>query len=114
MTCDSWGVIPIWLGIGPRLIPDQLLSANHQATLARGVRLSLAERWALSCRRLWVSWAQTLSKRSDLSRARKVRTPWPPSTTPSLATALKPGVENDHARIQGDHVTPFHPPVKGS
>ena len=62
-------------GFGPQLIPDQLLSANHQAALARGVRLSLAERWA--CRRLRVSWAQTLSKRPDLSRARKVRTPWP-------------------------------------
>ncbi len=68
------------VGFGPGLIPDGLLSANHQATLARGVRLSLAAAGqALSWRRLWVSWAQTLSKRPDLSRARKVRTPWPPA-----------------------------------
>ena len=62
-------------GFGPWLIPDRLLSANHQVARARGVRLSLAERWAWACRRLWVSWAHTLSKRPDLSRARKVRTP---------------------------------------
>ena len=63
-------------GFGPRLIPDQVLSANHQAALARGVRLSLAAAGqVLVCRRLWVRWAQTLSKRPDVSRARKVRTP---------------------------------------
>ncbi len=56
-------------GFGPWLIPDGLLRVNHQATLARGVRLSLAEAGqVLSWRRLWVSWAQTLSKRPDLSR----------------------------------------------
>ena len=63
-------------GFGPRLIPDRFHLAN-QAALAKGVRLSLAARWAFLWRRLWVSWAQTLSKRPDLSRARKVRTPWP-------------------------------------
>ncbi len=62
-------------GFGPRFVPDRFLSANHQATLARGVRLSLAQRWAWACRRLWVSWDQMLSKRLDLSHARKVRTP---------------------------------------
>ncbi len=65
-------------GFGPRLIPDRLRPAN-QATLTRGVRLSLAERWAWACRRLWVRGAQTLSKHPDVSRARKVRTPWPPA-----------------------------------
>ncbi len=66
-------------GFGPWLIPDRFHLAN-QATLARGVRLSLAAAGqALACRRLWVSWAQTLSKRPDLSRARTVRTPWPPA-----------------------------------
>ena len=75
-------------GFGPWFIPDWLLSANHRAALARGVRLSLAERWALSCRRLWVSWAQTLSKRPDLSRERKVRTPWPPARPQRLSRVL--------------------------
>ena len=66
-------------GFGPCLIPDRFHLAN-QATLARGVRLSLAATGqALAWRRLWVSWAQTLSKRPDLSRARTVRTPWPPA-----------------------------------
>ncbi len=69
-------------GFGPRLIPDRFHLAN-QATLAKGVRLSLApQRWAWACRRLWVSGAQTLSKRPDLSRARRVRTPWPPARPP--------------------------------
>ncbi len=62
-------------GFGPWLIPDRIHLAN-QATLARGVRLSLAKvGQVLAWRRLWVSWAQTLSKRPDLSRVRKVRTP---------------------------------------
>ncbi len=66
-------------GFGLWLIPDQLRPA-HQATLARGVRLSLAAAGqALSWHRLRVSWAQTLSKRPDLRRARKARTPWPPA-----------------------------------
>ncbi len=59
-------------GFGPGLIPDRFHLAN-QAALARGVRLSLAERWA--CCRLWVRWAHTLSKRPDVSRARTVRPP---------------------------------------
>ncbi len=50
-------------GFGPCLIPDRFHLAN-QATLARGVRLSLAAAGqALAWCRLWVSWAQTLSKR---------------------------------------------------
>ncbi len=40
-------------GFGPWLIPDWFHLENHQVTLARGVRLSLAQR---------------LSKRPDVSR----------------------------------------------
>lgn len=38
-------------GFGPRLIPGEV----HQAAVARGVRLSLAEKCAFSWHRLWVS-----------------------------------------------------------
>ncbi len=82
------------VGFGPCLIPDRFHLAN-QATLTRGVRLSLAERWAWACCRLWVSWAQTLSKRPDVSRARTVRTPWPPARPHLWPLRLQPGVD-DH------------------